>query len=80
MNGEVKQDGSTSDMIFKIPALVEHVSSIMRLEASLFIYFASSSRVFVENLEYGWASLGTVLLIPTVLVFASSYTLVKLRC
>jgi len=28
----VRQDGSTSDMIFKIPVLIEHVSSIMTLE------------------------------------------------
>lgn len=35
MNGEVKQNGTTSDMIFKIPALIEHVSSIMSLEVGL---------------------------------------------
>jgi len=39
VNGQVKQDGYTSEMMFKIPALIEHVSSIMSLEASLFIYF-----------------------------------------
>jgi len=32
INGEVKQDGTTADMIFRIPRLVEHVSSIMTLE------------------------------------------------
>ena len=50
MNGEVKQDGSTSDIIFQIPALVEHVSSIMRLEASLFV--SPLHHVFVEYFEY----------------------------
>ncbi|KAF9014192.1 hypothetical protein BDQ17DRAFT_1231191 [Cyathus striatus] len=32
INGITKQDGSTSDMIFNIPRLIEHVSSIMTLE------------------------------------------------
>ena len=38
INGQTKQDGSTSDMIFKIPQLIEHVSSIMTLEVWLFLY------------------------------------------
>jgi acylpyruvate hydrolase len=32
INGATKQDGTTGDMIFKIPQLIEHVSSIMTLE------------------------------------------------
>jgi len=32
VNGTVKQHGPTSDMIFNIPYLIEHVSSIMTLE------------------------------------------------
>ncbi|KAM6500073.1 hypothetical protein JOM56_003087 [Amanita muscaria] len=32
INNEIKQNGSTSDMIFRIPRLIEHVSSIMTLE------------------------------------------------
>jgi len=32
INGQLKQDGKTSDMIFRIPRLIEHVSSIMTLE------------------------------------------------
>ena len=28
----MKQSGSTEDMIFRIPRLIEHVSSIMTLE------------------------------------------------
>ncbi|KAJ2915240.1 hypothetical protein MD484_g5158, partial [Candolleomyces efflorescens] len=32
INGVTKQDGPTSDMMFKIPQLIEHVSSIMTLE------------------------------------------------
>ena len=31
LNGDVKQDGRTSDMIFDVPALVAHVSSVMTL-------------------------------------------------
>ncbi|KAG0021134.1 hypothetical protein BGZ81_009064 [Podila clonocystis] len=32
IDGVTKQNGNTKDMIFKIPELIEHVSSIMRLE------------------------------------------------
>ena len=32
INGVTKQEGSTGDMMFKIPQLIEHVSSIMTLE------------------------------------------------
>jgi len=32
INGVSKQDGTTADMIFPIPRLIEHVSSIMTLE------------------------------------------------
>jgi len=32
INGETKQNGSTGDMIFKIPRLIEHISSIMMLQ------------------------------------------------
>jgi 2-keto-4-pentenoate hydratase/2-oxohepta-3-ene-1,7-dioic acid hydratase in catechol pathway len=31
LNGDVKQDGRTSDMIFDVPALIEHVSGVMTL-------------------------------------------------
>ncbi|MGY2875509.1 2-keto-4-pentenoate hydratase/2-oxohepta-3-ene-1,7-dioic acid hydratase in catechol pathway [Marmoricola sp. URHA0025 HA25] len=31
LNGDVKQDGRTKDMIFDVPALVAHVSSVMTL-------------------------------------------------
>jgi len=32
IDGETRQDGTTADMIFPIPRLIEHVSSIMTLE------------------------------------------------
>ncbi|KAF9532766.1 mitochondrial protein [Crepidotus variabilis] len=32
INGDVKQNGTTGDMIFRIPRIIEHVSSIMKLE------------------------------------------------
>ncbi|EIW84715.1 hypothetical protein CONPUDRAFT_162067 [Coniophora puteana RWD-64-598 SS2] len=32
INGAFKQNGTTADMIFRIPRLIEHVSSIMALE------------------------------------------------
>ena len=31
VNGEIKQDGKLSDMIFKVPAIIEFVSSVMTL-------------------------------------------------
>jgi 2-keto-4-pentenoate hydratase/2-oxohepta-3-ene-1,7-dioic acid hydratase in catechol pathway len=31
LNGDLKQDGSTKDMIYDVPALVAHVSSVMTL-------------------------------------------------
>ena len=31
LNGDVKQDGSTKDLIFDIPTLVAHVTSVMTL-------------------------------------------------
>jgi acylpyruvate hydrolase len=34
INGAVKQDGVTSDMIFSIPKLIAHISSIMTLSPS----------------------------------------------
>lgn len=33
VNGETRQDGVSKDMIFSVPRLIEHVSSIMTLEA-----------------------------------------------
>jgi len=32
INGITKQDGTTADMMFRIPRLIEHISSIMTLE------------------------------------------------
>jgi acylpyruvate hydrolase len=32
INGQIKQNGNTSDMIFRIPRLIQHISSIMMLE------------------------------------------------
>jgi 2-keto-4-pentenoate hydratase/2-oxohepta-3-ene-1,7-dioic acid hydratase in catechol pathway len=32
VNGEVRQEGSSSDMVFDIPALIAHISGIMTLE------------------------------------------------
>ena len=31
LNGDVVQDGTTADMVFDVPALVAHVSSVMTL-------------------------------------------------
>jgi len=39
VNNEIKQDGKTKDMIFGIPRLLEHVSSIMTLEVRARLVF-----------------------------------------
>ena len=33
VNGELRQNGNTSDFIFDIPTMIEYISSIMTLEA-----------------------------------------------
>jgi len=45
INGAVKQNGTTSDMIFRIPKLIEHVSSIMALEEGDLILTGTPSGV-----------------------------------
>ncbi|KAF8121977.1 hypothetical protein EV363DRAFT_1275548 [Boletus edulis] len=45
INGAVKQDGTTSDMIFRIPRLIEHISSIMTLEEGDLILTGTPSGV-----------------------------------
>jgi len=45
INGVTKQAGSTGDMIFRIPRLIEHVSSIMALEEGDLILTGTPSGV-----------------------------------
>ncbi|KAH0826970.1 hypothetical protein J3R83DRAFT_4629 [Lanmaoa asiatica] len=45
INGAVKQDGTTGDMIFRIPRLIEHISSIMALEEGDLILTGTPSGV-----------------------------------
>ncbi|CAG8507633.1 3496_t:CDS:2 [Cetraspora pellucida] len=45
VNDQIKQNGSTKDMVFKIPTLIEHVSSIMRLEKGDLILTGTPSGV-----------------------------------
>ncbi|GHJ84055.1 hypothetical protein NliqN6_0457 [Naganishia liquefaciens] len=45
INGETKQDGMCSDMIFKVPKLIEHVSSIMTLSEGDLIMTGTPSGV-----------------------------------
>ncbi|KAH9484468.1 Acylpyruvase FAHD1, mitochondrial [Psilocybe cubensis] len=49
INGETKQDGTTADMIFRIPRLIEHVSSIMTLEEGDLILTGTPSGVGPVN-------------------------------
>jgi len=50
INGETKQNGSTADMIFKIPRLIEHISSIMTLEEGDLVLTGTPSGVGPVNL------------------------------
>lgn len=43
-NGQTRQDGSSKDMIFSIPQLLEHVSSIMTVEAGDLLLTGTSAR------------------------------------
>ncbi|KZT09560.1 uncharacterized protein LAESUDRAFT_735239 [Laetiporus sulphureus 93-53] len=45
VNGVTKQNGNTNQMIFKIPRMVEHISSIMTLEAGDLILTGTPSGV-----------------------------------
>ncbi|KAG7093014.1 hypothetical protein E1B28_009311 [Marasmius oreades] len=45
INGTIKQHGSTSDMISRIPRLIEHISSIMTLEENDLILTGTPSGV-----------------------------------
>ncbi|GES73062.1 putative mitochondrion protein [Rhizophagus clarus] len=45
LNEEMKQNGTTKDMVFKIPTLIEHVSSIMKLERGDLILTGTPSGV-----------------------------------
>jgi acylpyruvate hydrolase len=45
INGETKQNGNTKQMIFQIPSLIEHVSSIMTLEEGDIILTGTPSGV-----------------------------------
>ncbi|TFY63155.1 hypothetical protein EVJ58_g3406 [Rhodofomes roseus] len=45
VNGVTKQDGNTNQMIFKIPRMVEHISSIMTLESGDLVLTGTPSGV-----------------------------------
>jgi len=45
VNGAFRQNGSTSDMVFQIPRLIEHISSIMALEEGDLILTGTPSGV-----------------------------------
>ncbi|KAG1756902.1 uncharacterized protein EDB91DRAFT_42027 [Suillus paluster] len=49
INGAIKQNGTTGDMIFRIPRLIEHISSIMTLEEGDLILTGTPSGVGPVN-------------------------------
>lgn len=52
VNGEMRQNAVTSEMIFRIPRLIEHVSSIMTLEV-----ISNSPRFLTSQIEFIWSLL-----------------------
>ncbi|KAF8940264.1 hypothetical protein BGZ58_007155 [Dissophora ornata] len=49
IDGVTKQNGNTKDMIFKIPSLIEHVSSIMKLQEGDVILTGTPAGVGLVN-------------------------------
>lgn len=49
INGAIKQNGTTGDMIFRIPRLIEHISSIVTLEEGDLILTGTPSGVGPVN-------------------------------
>ncbi|KAI4522112.1 hypothetical protein EV122DRAFT_271402 [Schizophyllum commune] len=49
INGAFKQNGTTADMIFKIPRLIEHITSIMTLEEGDLVLTGTPSGVGPVN-------------------------------
>ncbi|KAL1742168.1 hypothetical protein HDZ31DRAFT_43845 [Schizophyllum fasciatum] len=49
INGATKQNGTTADMIFKIPRLIEHITSIMTLEEGDLVLTGTPSGVGPVN-------------------------------
>ncbi|KAL1761337.1 hypothetical protein FB107DRAFT_255191, partial [Schizophyllum commune] len=49
VNGAFKQNGTTADMIFKIPRLIEHITSIMTLEEGDLVLTGTPSGVGPVN-------------------------------
>ncbi|EIM89640.1 uncharacterized protein STEHIDRAFT_108334 [Stereum hirsutum FP-91666 SS1] len=63
VNGEMRQNAVTSEMIFRIPRLIEHVSSIMTLEEGDLIITGTPSGVNLvapgDKIEAGLEDAGT---------------------
>lgn len=49
VDGETRQKGSTKDMIFKIPYLISHISSIMTLVEGDVILTGILNMLFLEK-------------------------------
>lgn len=51
VDGETRQKGSTKDMIFKIPYLISHISSIMTLVEGDVILTGILNMLFLEKIH-----------------------------
>ncbi|MFX5340196.1 fumarylacetoacetate hydrolase family protein, partial [Acinetobacter baumannii] len=60
VNGEVRQNGTTADMIFKIPFLLSYVSQFMVLEPGDVVTTGTPAGVALGMKEPKWLKAGDV--------------------
>ena len=61
VNGELRQDGSTSEMIFSCAEIVSYASKYIRLEPGDLIFTGTPSGVLLEKEEKSWLKPGDVI-------------------
>jgi 2-keto-4-pentenoate hydratase/2-oxohepta-3-ene-1,7-dioic acid hydratase in catechol pathway len=65
VNGEVRQDGTTSDMIFSCSAMIEHLSTAFTLEPGMILSTGTPAGVAASGNPPRWLSPGDVVRIET---------------
>jgi 2-keto-4-pentenoate hydratase/2-oxohepta-3-ene-1,7-dioic acid hydratase in catechol pathway len=60
VNGEVRQDGTTSDMIFSCSAMIEHLSTAFTLEPGMILSTGTPAGVAASGNPPRWLSPGDV--------------------
>ena len=60
MNGKLRQNGSTADMLFKCADIISYASKYIRLEPGDLIFTGTPSGVALEEKEKVWLKPGDV--------------------